>query len=79
MSLSVFSPSAGADYVEERLTLTFPAGETTDVVEIEIIDDIIVEGDEYFLIHMTTEDAGVTIATAYANVTLIEDDSKWKH
>ena len=74
--LSVVSGSAGADYVKERLQLIIPAGENELVFEIDVLDDSVVEGDEYFSVYLTTEDVSLTVTTPTANVTILEDDSK---
>ena len=60
----------------ESLQLTIPAGENEVSIEIEILDNGIVEGDEYFLVGLSTTDASLTVATSSANVTILEDDSK---
>ena len=44
--------------------------------EIDVLDDSVVEGDEYFSLYLTTEDVSLTVATPTANVTILEDDSK---
>ena len=74
--MSVVSGSAGADYVKERLQLIILAGENELVVEIDVLDDSVVEGDEYFSVYLTTEDVSLTVTTPTANVTILEDDSK---
>ena len=67
---------AGVDYMKERVLVRIPAGENHVTVVIPIIDDVIVEKNEYFLVELSTTDSNVFISTPIANVTLEEDDSK---
>ena len=64
------------DYLEERLSVNIPAGEDEVTVAIPIIDDVIVERNEYFLVELSTSDTSVLISTPITNVTIEEDDSK---
>ena len=62
--------------MKERVLVRIPAGENHVTVVIPIIDDVIVEKNEYFLVELSTTDSNVFISTPIANVTLEEDDSK---
>ena len=68
--------SAGEDYIEQRVNVNIPAGDTNYIVEIPFVDDIIVEGAEYFVVHLSTTDSSLVISTTTATVTIQEDDSK---
>ena len=56
--------------------MSIPAGEDEVTVAIPIIDDVIVERNEYFLVELSTSDTSVLISTPITNVTIEEDDSK---
>lgn len=62
--------------MKERVLVRIPAGENHVTVVIPIIDDVIVEKNEYFLVELSTTDSNVFISTPIANVTIEEDDSK---
>ena len=68
--------SAGDDYIEERAELTVPAGENEVSFELQILNDAVVEKNEYFSVELSSSDGSVAIATPSANVTILEDDSK---
>ena len=68
--------SAGDDYIEERAELTIPAGENEVSFELQILNDEVVEKNEYFSVDLSSSDDSVAIATLTANVTILEDDSK---
>ena len=53
-----------------------PAGKAVSTLEVPLIDDVIVEGNEHFSVHLSTADSGLAISTSAANVTIREDDSK---
>ena len=71
-----FLDSAGEDYVELRAELTLPAGESELAVQLQLLDDSVVENNEFFLVHLSSTDSSVTISTPSANVTILEDDSE---
>ena len=58
--------------------MTIPAGDIDYIIEVALLDDIIVEGDEHFVVHLSTTDSNIVISTATATVTIQEDDSKRK-
>merc|ERR1712023_316801 len=51
------SAVSGSDYTAQTGTLTFAAGETTQLITIAISDDAIYEGDESFTIDLSNETA----------------------
>ena len=51
----------------------------TQCVEIVIIDDRCVEGDEYFSVSLTTSDEDVKFHINYASVRILDDDSKYNN
>ena len=56
--------------------MNIPAGEIDFVVEVLFLDDVIVEGDEYFSLNLSTTDANLDISTSTVIVMIQEDDSK---
>ncbi|MEO2004414.1 MAG: Calx-beta domain-containing protein, partial [Candidatus Poribacteria bacterium] len=66
--------SAGDDYVSATGTLTFEVGTTTAAVTVTLVDDVVGELDESFLVNLS----GVTNATVsdgQAVVTIVYDDA----
>ena len=64
------------DYTSGPYTVTIPAGQTTATFNVPITDDIVLEGDENFMltINQTLPD-GVTRGTpSEATVTIVDDD-----
>ena len=66
------------DYTSGPYTVTFPAGETTATFNIPITDDMILEGDENFMLTINqTLPTGVTHGTpGEATVNIVDDDRK---
>ena len=73
--VSSHSP-AGADYEAVTTTLTFNVSTPTQVVTIPIIDDQIVENNEFFGVTLTTFDTAVTLNLQTASVTIRDNDGK---
>ena len=67
---------AGVDYEAVTTNLTFNASIPTQVVTIPILDDPIVENNEYFHVTLTTFDTAVTLTSQTASVTIRDNDSK---
>ena len=67
------------DYTSGPYTVTFPAGQTTATLDVPIIDDNILEGDEDFIltINETSLPTDVTHGSPVeAIVTIVDDDRK---
>ena len=67
------------DYTSGPYIVTIPAGQTTATFDIPIPDDMILEGDENFMltINETSLPTGVTRGTpGEARVTIVDDDCK---
>ena len=65
------------DYTSGPYTVTFPAGSTTATFNVPIIDDNILEGNEYFILTIdeTSLPTDVTRGTpGEATVTIVDDD-----
>ena len=62
----IISYTAGTDYGDINQTLVFPATSDSRIlcVNITIFSDGILEGEENFLVSLTTNDLTVTLATA---------------
>ena len=67
---------AGEDYTAQTVDVHIPAGKAVSTLEVPLIDDVIVEGNEDFSVHLSTADSGLAVSTSAANVTIREDDSK---
>jgi len=66
----------GDDYTAVSGTLTFLDGETSKTIEIAIVNDAIVEGDETFNIVLSSPQGGAVLANIdTATVTIRDDDS----
>ncbi len=66
--------TAGDDYVEELGVLTFEPGETQKTIRMELIDDVLDEGDEQFLLNLS-EPVNVRLAAEVVSaVGTIKDD-----
>ena len=68
------------DYTSGPYTVTFAAGQTTATFNVPITDDMILEGNENFMltINQTLPD-GVTRGTpSEATVTIVDNDGKLK-
>lgn len=71
------SSSSGSDYQSKTGTLTFNPGDTTQTIQISIIDSDITESDETFLINLTNPQSGAfqpTLADSQAVVTIQDND-----
>ena len=73
--------SADVDYVDiATVHWVFTAGSQagdTHCVEIVIIDDGYVEGDEYFAVNLTTSDEDVKLKINYAAIRILDDDGEY--
>jgi len=65
--------TAGADYQTTRGTLTFAPGETSKIVTVPVIDDIVDEPDETFLVNLSNP-TNATISDAQGTGTITDDD-----
>lgn len=68
------SATAGSDYSTATGTLTFNPGETSKTVATSIAGDTDVEGNETFVVSLSSA-SGASIATSQATVTIVNDDS----
>ena len=75
----LYYSSAGVDYDEISVSLTFFEGSgdgNVTATAIGIIDDVILEGDEFFRVHVTSEER-VVIQSNYTDIHIVDDDSKF--
>ncbi|HSH01237.1 MAG TPA: choice-of-anchor Q domain-containing protein [Anaerolineae bacterium] len=63
----------GVDSTETAGTITIGAGETEAEVVIEIVDDALVEGREWFYVHLSSVE--VTVGGGWVRITIVDDDS----
>jgi len=65
----------GEDYVGITLTtLSFASGETQKTINVGIIDDAVVEGDETFKVLLSNSTGGATLGTTISSVITIRDN-----
>ena len=74
-------PAAGVDYnISDPVTtaLIFTAGDMSEqCAYITIVDDIILEYDEHFSVHLDThDDDDVKLLKKYATIIIVDDDCK---
>ncbi len=69
------SGTAGADYTATSGTLTFAPGELSKTIEVPILGDTTVEGDETFTVQLS-EPTHAAIQTGSATGTILTDDAK---
>ncbi len=69
------SAIAGQDYVAQSGTLTFAPGETSQSVEITLLDDNLTEGSEAFGFAIDNPSGGTLLAPRTAQVTVRDDES----
>ena len=70
------SATADQDYRPQQGTLTFAAGETQKTIEIPLLSDTRVEGEEQFAIALEAPTGGATLlAPRTAQITLLDNDS----
>lgn len=68
--------AAGMDYTSVSRNLIFNAAVTTQVVEIPIIDDLIVERSEIINLNLTSNDPAVILNRSTSTVAILDADSK---
>ena len=68
--------AAGMDYTSVSRNLIFNAAVTTQVVEIPIIDDLIVERSEIINLTLTSTDPAVILDPSASTVTIEDVESK---
>ena len=68
---------AGADYTAISGTLTFADGETSKTLAIEILDDLLEEGNEAFNLTISNVTGGATLATANsAQIDILDNETE---
>lgn len=77
--LSAFISTAGGEYTPLTTDLTLGATMPTTMVTVFILDDLLVEGSEFFNVALTTADPNVTLAPDAATVTIEDEDGKLLH
>src|SRR6185503_4903341 len=64
------------DYTAQTGTLTFGPGETTKSFQVPITNDLVVEGNETFLVALSDVQGGATLGTpSQTVVTIVDDDA----
>ena len=68
--------TAGADYTARSGTLSFTAGQATATVQVPILEDTAVEGNETFTVTLSNAAGGATLGTPItATVTITDNDT----
>ena len=68
--------AAGMDYTPVSRNLTFNATATTQMVEVPIIDDHIVENSEVINLTLVSTDSDVMLNSSTSTITIEDVDSK---
>ena len=76
--LSMFSHTAGEDYQQLSVDLTFGEGSERRCVQIELVNDTVFEGPEQFMTQLSTVEAVVTLAPDIARILIQDNDGKWE-
>lgn len=73
-ALNDLSALAGSDYIGAGGTIHFAAGVTSVMIELTLLDDLLVEGDEQFGITLQNANNGANILQANGLISIIDDD-----
>jgi hypothetical protein len=73
--LAAGTASEGADYTAASGTVSFVAGQTSQTINVTIVDDGKVEGDETLTVKLSNASAGTNITTASATITINDNDN----
>lgn len=75
LNLSSGPATAGQDFVKPASpTVTFAAGESTKTIQIQIIDDVFKESDEFFYLQLTNATGAKLGSSLYGSVTIKDND-----
>ncbi len=66
--------TAGSDYTARSGTLNFASGQTTATVQVPILEDTAVEGDEAFTATLSNPTGGATLGTPITTTVMITDN-----
>jgi predicted extracellular nuclease len=66
--------ASAADFSAGSGSITIPAGQTTGTIMIATTQDALIEGNETFTVTLTSASTGLTLATASARITIVDDD-----
>ena len=72
----IFLYVAGMDYTPVSRNMTFNAAVTTQIVQVPIIDDHIVEHSEIINLTLVSTDTAVTLNPSTSTITIEDVDSK---
>ena len=70
---------AGSDYVSVSMDVVFPAGTSNggvQCIDVTIMDDSEMEGDETFTVTLTTSSPAVTLGNAVTTITITDNDGE---
>lgn len=75
--LGTFSRTAGEDYQQLSVDLTFGEGSDRRCVQIELVNDTAFEGSEQFMTQLSTVEMVVTLTPDTARILIQDDDGEW--
>ena len=75
--LGTFSRTAGEDYQQLSVDLTFGEGSERRCVQIELVNDTVFEGPEQFLTQLSTVEVVVILTPYTARILIQDDDGEW--
>ena len=79
INYGIFLYAAGTDYTHVSRSLTFNATVRTQMVEVLIIDDDIVENSEVFNLTLVSTDSAVLLNPSTSTITIEDVDSKLQY
>jgi Ca2+-binding RTX toxin-like protein len=69
--------TAGLDYTATTGTLTIAVGQRSAVIDVPILDDTLIEGNETFALDLSNPSGGASIGTARGLGTIVDDDARF--
>ena len=78
MGLATLFRTAGEDYQQLSVDLTFGEGSERRCVQIELVNDTVFEGPEQLMTRLSTVEAVVTLIPDTATILIQDDDGEWE-
>ena len=67
--------TAGSDYIGDSDILTFAPGQTLQIINIPVLEDSLLEGDEQFFVNLFNPSRNTSIADGHGIITIKDNDS----
>ena len=75
LNISSGAATAGQDFIKPASpTVNFAAGEATKTIQLQLIDDVLKEGDEWFYLSLTNAKGASLGSSLWGNVTIKDND-----